>query len=413
MLGVSRRQLAAIVGLSLLGAATLASAFLWPRLGLAGLAVIATCSAIACLQIHLKVAALDRRVRKSVRVDRRGSTAALREQISQLEEDLAAAKHETARLDDLTIASFRLSIRQYIRVVRAEHSLKAPTPSAALQLPHKLRNLEFAASHGIEIPEVYQVWPDVSSITLGELPRKFVLKSDGGAGSVAVFPLERLAGGRYRMMNEGSVYDEQELKDKITSLGRRARAPYFAEELLYGADGSAIPDDVKCYMFYGEVGQILVRSVGKHGDPSTIKLKFVDQQGRDFGAVAVGRTHDPSIAIPSTLDTLASTAKHLSRAIGLPFCRVDLYDTSRGIVLGEITRAPSGGNEYFTEAHDEFLGNCWLRGSARLQADLNAGRPVGPLFGTKKDLSFYPPSDNARSPANLRRTVVECAAWCE
>src|SRR5699024_7316990 len=129
--------------------------------------------------------------------------------------------------------------------------LKAPHRSAALQLPHKLRNLEFAASHGVSVPEVYSVWPDVTSIDLSSLPDRFVFKSDGGAGSDAVFPLERLTDGRYRIINRGETIDQGKLQATIQTLGRRARPPYFAEELLYSSDATPIPNDVKCYMFYG------------------------------------------------------------------------------------------------------------------------------------------------------------------
>lgn len=287
-----------------------------------------------------------------------------------------------------------------------------PCKSAVLQLPHKLRNLEFAASHGIRTPEVYDVWPDVSSIDLTTLPKTFVLKADGGAGSVAVFPLERVGDASYRAIGTDGVYSEDELKNRIQALGRNARKPYFAEELLRSADGGPIPNDVKCYMFYGQVGHILVRRVGEHSVSSSIRLKFVDENGTDYGPVAVGRTHDPSIAVPPALPELIAVAKHLSRAVGLPFCRVDLYETSHGIVLGEITRAPSGGNERFIEGHDELLGKRWIQGSASLSADLSIGRPVGQLFGTHADLRLYPPSDSPRAPANFGRTVRDCSDWC-
>lgn len=337
---------------------------------------------------------------------------ALRAQIAGLREELDAVRRENERLDDLDRASYRQSLRQHVRTFRAEHRLRATARSAALQLPYKLRNIEFAASHGIGVPEVFAVWPDIDSIDLHRLPQSFVLKADGGAGSVAVFPLRRLDAGRYEMVGGTGHLTQEEVQERLRSLGRNARAPYLAEELLHGADGGPIPHDVKCYMFYGQVGQILVRKVGRHGRASTIRVKFVDEHGADFGEVAVGRPHDPSIAVPGSLPRMVEAARHLSRAVGLPFCRVDLYDTSRGIVLGEITRAPSGGNERFVEAHDELLGRRWIEADARLTADLSAGRPFGPLFGTAADLRLYPPSDKPRSPAGFGRNVVDCSQWC-
>ncbi len=412
MLGRTPRQRAVVAAVLLVAAATAVAGLLGrTALAVAGLAALLALSLLVVLDLRSRTALLDRRLRRAPATTT-GSAAELRTRVAELEEQLAAATRENARLDDLSRASYRQAIRQHVRTFRTEDRLGRPTKSPALQLPHKLRTLELAASHGVAIPEVYAVWPDVDAIDLSSLPDSFVLKADGGAGSVAVFPLRRQEDGRYQLVGAQGDVDEDEMRERIRGLGRAARPPFFAEELLHAADGGPIPDDVKCYMFYGEVGHVLVRRVGEHGRASTIRLKFVDETGADFGVVAQGRPHDPSIPVPDVLPQMVEVARHLSRAVGLPFCRVDLYDTSRGIVLGEITRAPMGGNERYDEHHDELLGERWLDGAARLQADLSAGRPPGALFGTVADLHLYPPSDRPRSPANFGRTVVDCSQWC-
>ncbi len=413
MLGRTPRQRILVAAVLLVGAATAGTALLdLPRLALAGLAALLTLGVLVVLDGRTRLATLDRRVRTRPRAGARPSDAELPARVAELEEQLAASEQELARLDDLSRTSYRQAVRQHVRVFRAEDRLGAPTKSAALQLPHKLRTVELAASHGVAVPEIYAVWPDVASIDLAPLPDSFVLKADGGAGSVAVFPLRRREDGRYEMVGGKGDVSEEELRERIRSLDRAARAPFFAEELLHAPGGGPIPDDVKCYMFYGTVGQVLVRRVGEHGRASTIRLKFVDENGVDYGPVAPGRPHDPTIEVPDALPPMLEVARHLSRAVGLPFCRVDLYETSKGIVLGEITRAPMGGNERWTAEHDEFLGRHWLDGSARLQSDLSAGRPPGALFGTLADLHLYPPNDRPRSPANFGRTVVDCSQWC-
>lgn len=421
MFGTTRRQRIGIGLVVLVGLATALSAVLgWERLAIAGLTAITVLCVLALFAVHHRqrsqIATLQTRLTRMMRrieTSREKHALATTRRVVELEQELTAVKAEAARLDDLEQASFRQSIRQQVRLFRAEIAIRPQHPSASLQLPFKLRNIELAASHGVAVPEVLEVWSDIASVDLRPLPDRFVLKADGGAGSVAVFPLERLDHGRYRILGTPDHVTEADLLDRIRSLGRQARPPYFAEELLHGAAGGPIPDDVKLYMFYGEVGQILVRTVGTHGDASTIRLKFVDEAGRDFGKVAVGRPHDASIEIPDCLDEMVATAKHLSRAVGLPFCRVDLYETSRGIVLGEVTRAPSGGNERFVDAHDELLGRHWIQASARLTADLHAGRPIGPLFGTEADLRLYPASASPRNPANFGRTTAPCSRWCQ
>lgn len=401
-------QRAALVGLTMIGAAALAAVVVADRRQQARLRRtqrhLARKHERLAKQLMTRLDDLAVAERRRVAAERRAD---------ELEAKLATAQTELARLDDLEGASFRLSIRQYVREVHAERALRRWPPSAALQLPRKLRNLELGASHGVTVPEVYAVWPDLATMQLSGLPDRFVVKSDGGAGSVAVFPLERRPEGRYRMIGTDREMTEAELAARFRDLGQRARAPFFAEELLHGVDGGPIPPDVKYYMFYGQVGQILVRTVGEHGRASTIRLKFIDEDAHDFGEVAVGRPHDPGIAIPESLAEMTAAAQHLSRAVGLPFCRVDLYETSLGVVLGEITRAPSGGNEYFTTAHDQRLGRHWIDAEARLTADLTAGRPMGPLFGDRADLRLYPPSDRDRYAGDFPRTVLPCGEWCD
>lgn len=424
-----RVRLVAVLVL-LLGAASAVGVLLGQdRAAAVGLVLLATLGVLVLLRTHLaqrsrlahlarstarltsSQESLARRVRELGR-DRDQQLAALEEANAALAESLAQERAQNRRLDDLDRASFRLAMRQHIRVFRAEHALHAPRTSAALQLPYKLRNLELAASHGVGVPTVLAVWPDIDAVQLDGLPDELVLKADGGAGSAAVFPLQRVGEGRYRLLGVDQVVDEDDLRERLRALGRRARAPYFAEELLHGPDGGPIPDDVKLYMFYGEVGHVLVRNVAVHGDPSTIRLKLVDELGQDYGEVALGRRHDPAIPVPTALPEMVTVAQHLSRAVGLPFCRVDLYETSRGIVLGEITRAPNGGNERFAETHDEHLGRLWVRAAARLGADLAAGRPAGPLFGAEAELRLYP-AEGGPYAGDAERRVLPCSQWCE
>ena len=49
----------------------------------------------------------------------------------------------------------------------------------------------------------------------------------------------------------------------------------------------------------------------------------------------------------------------------MPFCRLDFYDTDRGVVFGEVTLNP-GSPDYFEPAVDEFLGRHRELAAARL-----------------------------------------------
>ena len=150
------------------------------------------------------------------------------------------------------------------------------------QLPFKLRNYRLALSHGVPAPEVYATWGTVDEIDLRGLPDEFVLKSDGGAGGHGVFPLRRLPDGRFAVVSTEETVDEDGIRSRIRR-SPRLSGPFFAEELLRSPEGSAIPEDVKVYAYYGEIGQVLLRRVHEHGNLSRTYYRFVDAHGEDLG----------------------------------------------------------------------------------------------------------------------------------
>src|SRR5690606_19877503 len=72
----------------------------------------------------------------------------------------------------------------------------------------------------------------------------------------------------------------------------------------------------------------------------------------------------------------------LSTVAPFPFLRVDLYDTPRGVVIGELTMAP-GGPQRYSARHDRHLGDLFERAEARLHQDLYDGRPYAFLYGNE------------------------------
>ena len=147
---------------------------------------------------------------------------------------------------------------------------------------------------------------------------------------------------------------------------KRAWGPYFAEELPSQPEGGPIPDDVKIYAAYGRILQVLIRRVTEHGNESSVRYKYVTASGDDLGAITNTRALDATVPIPDTLHEMVEVAEHLSIAVGLPFCRIDLYNTTWGVFLGEITRTPGGAQTYILE-HDRWMGEQWLLAQAELE----------------------------------------------
>ncbi|MCT1457052.1 hypothetical protein M3G48_07020 [Kocuria rhizophila] len=308
--------------------------------------------------------------------------------------------------------SYEKELRSYINfidVISRDNSLKKHPLTA---IPCKLRMYEFAASHGVEVPAVFRTWATPGEMEFEDLPDEFVVKADGGASSEGVVPLRRSGEGRFERADGLATYSSGELKDvfrRLQAAGSIAQ-PIFAEELLKQDRVDGIPNDVKIFTAYGEILMVMIRGVVEHGSPHGITKRYVDAQGADMNDLIENLDNDMSLEVPPRLPDLVATAKHLSRAIGVPFCRVDLYGVQDRIVFGEITRAPGDYVTYMAD-HDERMGRQWLAGRARLDIDCTAGRPPGILWGPESSLDLYPP-EGVRPASVSRTSVSSCADWC-
>ncbi|SEE98479.1 ATP-grasp fold amidoligase family protein [Ruania alba] len=331
----------------------------------------------------------------------------------QLRRDKANRRQERENDRNPSFRREILSLRT--RVQSAAHE-DTDFVTALRQIPRKLRNYTLAQSHGVATPLILHRWPDIDSIDFSELPDDLVLKSDGGAGGQGVFPLHRIDDESYAIAGGSTTMSVADLRARLHELDRRARPPYFAEEFITarGQEGD-IPQDVKIFAFYGEVGQILLRSVTSHGQADTVRYRFLWSDGKDLGNVSLQSTApiDKGVPIPQNLEAMVEVARHLSLCIGTAFIRVDLYDTSDGPTLGEMTRAPGGAHKYRSE-HDRLMGDMWLRAQTRLERDLILGRPAGALYGDHPTSNYYVGlgGQPAFAPATWPSTVRPCSEWC-
>ncbi len=368
--------------------------------------------------------------------ERAEQVADLRRRLAAAEEELAAERAAREAADAraagllrgpggtlpgrTTPPSFRRHVHDLRRGVEVLRGLDPAASHPLLQVARKLRNHRLAASHGVPVPRILAVWGTAARIELSGLPDEFVLKSDGGAGGRGVLPLRRVGPDRYRLTGgstdgTGSTGGPPDLTgaDVVEHYRteRRVEGPFFAEAMLARPGVDGLPDDIKIYACYGEVGQVMLRRMDVHADLSRARYRFLSGDGADLGPDA-SATHriDPTIPPPADLETYLALARHLSRAMALPFVRVDLYETADGPVLGEITRGP-GGAQHYRDDHDEAMGLLWEEAQYRLDLDVLAGRPLVNLHGEHPAVDHYPtghPSQAAGWPV----VTAPCGRWC-
>lgn len=273
----------------------------------------------------------------------------LREEVRRLElsRRADAEKHAAHRFAELQAAallrerstpSFRQQFRDMARQAQRAKVLDPDAWHPYRQLKCKLRNYRFAVSHGVGVPRIFGAWSSLDQIELDALPEEFALKSDFGSNGRGVMLLRRMGVDEFLVVNEGRTVTFEAITAHFRhheDAGRVA-GPYFAEELL-PRQGGLLPVDVKIYAFYGGLGQVLLRRVGETDDGIETRYKFIDSTGADLGDIAPEFKRDVTIPTPDKFEEMLGAARHLSRALGVPFCRIDLYGTPDGIVLGELT----------------------------------------------------------------------------
>lgn len=313
--------------------------------------------------------------------------------------------------------SFEALLSAYAAQHSASLRLGDRSLSPMAQIPYKLRNYSLAQSHGVPTPRISGVWGAAREVTLSEVTaERIVLKGDGGHSAQGVFPLERTSGG-WRSLDGAIRFTGDVPPPEILEPLGRARAPFFAEEFLESPSGWTIPEDVKLYCAYGEVLQVYVMRSSSEGsmERESFSSRFFSAQGEPFDEIRRGLRYDTGIEAPNQLPELVEAARHLSRAVGLPFIRVDMYATRSGPVLGELTSVPSGGKQSYAQDHDRLMGQAWVDADAKLERDLMLGRPFGTLYGDADFTWMYPEAQdktNMHHPDNWTRRMVRCSQWC-
>lgn len=298
-----------------------------------------------------------------------GQVMVLGEEVLPLAERQALHREGDLELDR-GVPSFVLSARMHRRHNTTRVNMAEGLREPILDLYTKTTAQEFAALHGVRVPKILGRWSDPDEVDWDSLPAYFVLKSSRGGGGANVYPLER----------DGAEFidhltNERTTREVVTTrlwAKHHPRAEYFAEEFLVarGGEPGEMPNDIKVFCFYGEVGYIEIRT----GDWS--RAKNTEQQVRAFlpdgtelhhvrTLMKAGRALEP----PSDFSAVVEACTRLSSAIRRPMERLDFFETGDDVVFGELTQN-AGRPPALTPEWDRHFGEMYERAYARLLGDL-------------------------------------------
>ena len=181
------------------------------------------------------------------------------------------------------------------------------------------------------------VWESADQIPWDDLPKKFALKWNFGAG-------------RNIICSDKSKLDRREVIKKMNDWGKEkcwlshSEMHYkyipkkiVCEKFLEGESGKCIPD-YKIYCFHGEPKAIFVMHDRFDGE---MKTEFFDVNWNRLENSVKYSTIEKSTPKPICLERLLKISSELSKPF--PFVRCDFYVFENSIYFGELTFTPAGG----------------------------------------------------------------------
>lgn len=228
----------------------------------------------------------------------------------------------------------------------------------------------------------------------------FVIKPVVGRNSFCVAPLMRTSNKNYHHLVERESYDVDELiyrlikKYKIEKIGCDKNGgktelfnQWLIEDLIERPDMLSLPiDDFKFYAFYGEISLILHKRNFFLDGKWTSQFQWYDGDWKVINTGKYCSRIDYSLSAPPHKSRLTNMAKKISLKLPIPFCRIDLFDSKDGPILGELTTVP-GDPDKFNGETDELLADNWQIATDKLIVDIKGG-----LLDDLKYIYFYPES---------------------
>lgn len=244
-------------------------------------------------------------------------------------------------------------------------------------LHDKLKCYRWCEANGIPTATVLREFDTAADIDLTDLTGEFVLKPTLQSSMKGVMVLTPNAGGyrdslKNRDLSLSEIIEEQE---RLFNETKAAGKKIIVEEKIVDADGFEIPRDFKAYAFGGEIALILEvdRNSGRN---------VVAWYDPEFNPILDDRVgYSPKYSAhrkgvkPNGAEKMLQVAKLASSLVESPFARIDMYSSTAGVIVGEITLVPGGlyyGNHYFlSEKQQQVMGRLWENALVRLGLSQN------------------------------------------
>lgn len=239
-----------------------------------------------------------------------------------------------------------------------------------IEIQDKYKVKLYAQSHGVRTAETYYVTDHPESIPFDSLPENYVIKATHGCGwnvfckdgKLYLFEHDDPSSPTRTSLTQDDCIQLCHAWLKSTYSKKQWAYQHIVpqivvEEQLHQHGGGALID-YRFYTFDGKVEVIQFDSSIYRENESV----FFNKNWQEIElSIYRNRIPGPIPAKPENLQEMINTAEKLGE--GIDFVRVDLYNTTRGVVLGEMTIYPEAGmlnRPTVDKFFNNWLGDQWI-----------------------------------------------------
>lgn len=245
--------------------------------------------------------------------------------------------------------------KQYIdhRFVKKPKLFKKET-----QLNDKILVRKNIKQHNItdKVPDIYYVG-DILNCDMSKLPKNYVIKPRCMCNGKGILFVQN----NYNITTK-KIIDVNQIRHYYTNFksNRGMGNHVIIEEFLLDKNNIPIKDDYKFFVFDGEVKNITYIKNMNNKDHK----KYDHDKDWNRVKIHVNGSADINEKVdkPNNLDEMIELAEKMGKFyhefIGIPFVRVDIYDTNKGVIFGEYTGGPNGGRK-ITQEYQKKFGEYW------------------------------------------------------
>lgn len=230
---------------------------------------------------------------------------------------------------------------------------------------------------GVDTPYLYACNVSAAeAIRVVKQQESCVIKPVTGSGNRGVHLIQK-QGRKYHDVYTGIPVVMEELKNNmracVKSMKSGMQDRWVVEEYMHQTmKDHSRASDTKIYCFYGDPQMIMRRKMLLEEGKPVKRYQFFDTDGSTTETGMTNYITSDEVGLPKDVDAVLKFASEVSLLLPVPFMRIDLYESYRGIVVGGLARTP-GQRKHLTDYWNNRFVDAWDRAKHRLTTDIRSG----------------------------------------